>query len=883
MYPFSTKTGRLLAVCAACLFCLPLFSQVLINEYSAANLSTEPDEYGKHEDWIELYNAGPAAVNLTGYFLSDNEANLQKWPFPAGTILPAYSFLLLHASGRNIGFHTNFKLTQTKSDAEHLVLSDPSGTVLDEVTMKKTQANQSRGRVLNGGADWGIFKVPSPELSNELQTAYSAYANRPDFDVPPGFYQDSVVVTLTNNEPGATIRYTLNGKPPKANSPVYTGPITIKQTSVLKAVAFSADPGVLPGFMEFGTYFINEHHTLVVVSIAGDQLDALANGNGNLVPEGSVEYFDKNGERKARSYGQYNRHGQDSWVNDQRSMDLVCRDEMGYSKGLKEKIFALSDRDEFQRLILRAGGDDNYPGNFLPQHTGCAHMRDAYVQNLAKRGNLHLDVRISEKAVLYLNGKYWGVYDLREIPDDHDYTEYYYGQDKYDLQYILTWGSTWAEYGGQQAFDDWQPLQDFVLHNDMTDQAHFDYVASQIDLESLVDYVIVNSLSVCSDWLNWNTGWWRGLNPNGQHKKWGYILWDNDATFGYYINYTGIADTAATADPCNVEQLAGTEIQNYPGSSQVITDTLQYGGHIYYPGDTLVIPPGWFYTGAGPDNNDHMTMLLKLRQNPAFNQYYISRYIDLMNTVFSCDNMLSYLDTIANTIDPEMTRQAQRWGGSYDDWRKNVERLRFFIERRCEAQFTGLAGCHDLTGPYNVTFVTDPPGIAPIKVNSLILNDLPYTGKYFGDINVQVQAPASAGGNYGFENWSVAGGGFLQDPNVPSTLLLVGDVDTVTAHFQIVSGVKNPTGTAQVEVLAYPTLFCEQLTVEFELPNAAPVSIALYTADGRRVATLAGGVQKAPGRYTLTLEGPGLPAGVYVLQFQAGDFRKSLKVVSAGN
>ena len=63
-----------------------------------------------------------------------------------------------------------------------------------------------------------------------------------------------------------------------------------------------------------------------------------------------------------------------------------------------------------------------------------------------------------------------------------------------------------------------------------------------MDLQSLADYVIVNSASVCSDWLNWNTGWWRGTNPDGEHQKWGFILWDNDATFGYYINYTGIPD-----------------------------------------------------------------------------------------------------------------------------------------------------------------------------------------------------------------------------------------------------------------------------------------------------------------------------------------------------
>ena len=122
----------------------------------------------------------------------------------------------------------------------------------------------------------------------------------------------------------------------------------------------------------------------------------------------------------------------------------------------------MSDRERFQRFILRAAGDDNYPGNFLPEHNGCAHIRDAYVHNLAKRGGLKLDVRVSEKVILYLNGQYWGVYDVREIPDDHDYTDYYYNQGKYDIQYILTWGQTWAQYGGNEALQNWQTVTEFT-------------------------------------------------------------------------------------------------------------------------------------------------------------------------------------------------------------------------------------------------------------------------------------------------------------------------------------------------------------------------------------------------------------------------------------
>ena len=56
-----------------------LIAQVVINEYSAANFSTTMDNYGDTPDWIELYNAGGAAVNLSNYFLSDKITNPLKW------------------------------------------------------------------------------------------------------------------------------------------------------------------------------------------------------------------------------------------------------------------------------------------------------------------------------------------------------------------------------------------------------------------------------------------------------------------------------------------------------------------------------------------------------------------------------------------------------------------------------------------------------------------------------------------------------------------------------------------------------------------------------------------------------------------------------------
>ncbi|HZV68589.1 MAG TPA: CotH kinase family protein [Saprospiraceae bacterium] len=857
-----------------------LQSQIVINEYSAANLHRDADNFGKHEDWIELFNRGASPVNLAGWHLSDDEDDATLWTIQEDITINPGGYMVFWCSGRNAGKHTSFKITQTKNNPETLVLANPAGTVVDKREMKKNQVHHSRGRTTDGSNTWSIFTEPTPGAPNDNSVPFESYTEKPDFNIEAGFYPGTQTVEITNEEPNSVVRYTLNGKEPTATSPQYVSPIVISTTKVLKAKVFSTDPEVLPGFMEYRTYFINESHTLPVVSVAGDELVLLANGNDTLRPTGSIEYFGKDKLLKTRSYGELNSHGQDSWVNHQRSLDWVSRDEMGYSRHLKEKIFSRSDRDEYQRIILRAAGDDNYPdGSRIPG--GGAHLRDAFIQNLADRNNLHLDVRRGEKAIIYMNGQYWGVYDLRELADDSDYTEYYYGQGKYDIQYILTWGGTWAEYGENKALSDFQETQDFIFDNDMTVQANFDSVAAMIDLQSLADYVIVNSASVCSDWLNWNTGWWRGTNPDGGHTKWGFILWDNDATFGYYINYTGIPDTTANASPCDVETLVEKDSVFYDEYLELAQDTFTdpSTGITYFPGDTLYyLPAGWYYLIA--DANDHMASLLKLRTNPEFNRFYISRYIDLMNTMFNCDTMLTFLESQYDLIKPEMARHISRFGGSMQEWEHNYQKLKHFITQRCERLPEVMTTCYNIDGPYDVTFDVDPHGEGSLKINTLTINEFPYTAKYFGGLETRVEAVVRDPSLYKFDQWETEQ---TSSPGTSeATFIEIQNAGTVTAHFaSLISG------TSDFEKNGYafsvqPTICNGNTTAIFELPNTDNVEVQMFDMMGHPIDMLMQSASMQSGQYRLQLDlnAARLAAGSYVLQMRTEKgFVKAVRIL----
>ncbi len=104
---------------------------VLITEFLAANDGTLRDEDDDAEDWIELHNAGTNTVNLLGWFLTDNVAQLTKWSFPS-TNLPPNAYLIVWASSKNrrvpgAPLHTNFRLN---NGGEYLALVRPDGVTV---------------------------------------------------------------------------------------------------------------------------------------------------------------------------------------------------------------------------------------------------------------------------------------------------------------------------------------------------------------------------------------------------------------------------------------------------------------------------------------------------------------------------------------------------------------------------------------------------------------------------------------------------------------------------------------------------------------------------------------------------------------------------------
>ncbi len=275
-----------------------------------------------------------------------------------------------------------------------------------------------------------------------------------------------------------------------------------------------------------------------------------------------------------------------------------------------------------------------------------------------------------------------------------------------------------------------------------------------------------------------------------------------------------------------------------------------------------------------------MASLLKLRTNPGFDEYYITRYADLMNTMFNCDTMLNFLESQYNLIKPEMARHIDRFGGTMDEWEHNYLKLKNYISQRCEKLPDVIASCYNIDGPYEVTFDVDPPGEGSLNINSLTVHDFPYTAKYYGGIDTKVEAVVRDNATYAFDHWETTETSPPGEEEVAR--IEIQNAGTVIAHFaSLISGVKDFESEGY-SFTAQPTLTSGKTTAIFELPINDGVEVQLFDMLGHPYNMLLQASTMQAGQYQLELDlaASGLSAGTYVLRFQTDKgFVKTVRVV----
>jgi len=426
------KTFFLLLVGLLCLN--DVYAGVRINELMAINSKTKIDpDNRQYTDWIELYNSGNSIVDLGSCFLTDEKNVPFKWRFPEGTQINPNSYLLIWMDGKDYSanaVHSSFKL---RGMGEWIALTDLSGRILDSVSFERQVADNSYGRV-GPGNDWYYLSKATPGLANDDTYAY-LMAPAPLLSRGSEINGGTFNLTVTPTIPGAAIYYTTDGSVPDENSSRYSGPLTITGTTIFRAIQSADDYTAF--WPASASYLFSVTTDLPVISLISDPenlwddytgiyVDGLNGITGycNSDPKNynrdwerpvTFEYFDREHLLAVHIDAGMKIFGGCSRAQALKSLNIKT-DKIYGSNSFSYAFFREKpEMEDIRKIVLRNSGND----------FGSTMMRDPMMQALVKE-DLGIEGQAYEPAVIYINGAYWGIGNIREKIDG-SYIESNYG------------------------------------------------------------------------------------------------------------------------------------------------------------------------------------------------------------------------------------------------------------------------------------------------------------------------------------------------------------------------------------------------------------------------------------------------------------------------
>jgi parallel beta-helix repeat protein len=691
---------KLIPVAALALLWQCATSQVVINEIVASNTrgAYDPD-FGEFGDWIELRNTGTTDLSLGGWTLSDDSTKLKKWVFPKATVLKTGAYLVVYADNHNKypgnkatvqytdatsitvkEHHANFAVS---ADGESIILSNASGKQVDRVKFGEQQADISYGRN-QLTSQWMYWGTPTPGSANagpnlsKIQIATPALIQGAG-----GVHQGSVSIELSTSQPQGVIKYTLDGSTPTQQSATYTGAITSDSSVVVCAIVMSE--GFLPSPVQSRSFIVDGKHHLPVVCITTDDRHLWAkdfgiyqNGLKDREVPIHIEMYDTAGNEAFSSNAGMTLFGSMIFQLPQKPMGIYFKNKYG-TKSIDYKLFGDKDISQFSSFILRNGGNDYNLTMF----------RDAMVSTVVA-GQMDIDYMAYQPTAVYLNGKYWGLYNIRE-KQNSGYLEqnHHIATDKLD---VLEDSLLVNE--GSDLF--YNKLMEYVRNTDATSPSFYTGLEKLMDIDN---YINLMTTKIYGGYYIWfmNNKYWVERKPGG---RWRWFLFDLEHTF------------------------AG------PSGDGYMENTLQ---------KTLLSPnplqPAW------------STELFRvLMSNKEFSDRFVQTFAYHANTTFAATRVNGIIDSLKNNINSEMQRHIARWHtpGSTYEWENNVAQMKQFATMRPNNIFTQFISALKLTGTIKVTITTN------LAQGSIVFNDTrvqagQVSGKFFKSIPFSLKAVANPG------------------------------------------------------------------------------------------------------------------------------------------
>lgn len=448
--------------------------------------------------------------------------------------------------------------------------------------------------------------------------------------------------------------------------------------------------------------------------------------------------FFENGEEILNHNAGTRINGNYSRFHPSKSFRLYAKDGYG-EKNFKHTFFENYPVNKFKRLILRNSGNDNKFSFF----------RDAFIHNLTR--NLNFDIQESRAIVLFINGEYNGIRNLRERYDKK-YFESIHGVDEDELDFLENFYVEVKEGDSDFFFT----MLDFLKYNSLETQINYNQAITYFDPINFTDYYISNIFVANDDWPHNNVLFWRkktDYTPNYQGTDDGrFRFLMKDADRGFYLR------------------------ERYENSYEA--NTLDWATQII---DENANP----FTAY---QNRPTLLIRRLLENEAYKYYFITRFADLLNTTFLETRVVEKINHFQSIYASEIDENSRRWSdftANYDQWINDVNRMKDFANNRPEHQRQHLIEKFNLDGEFELEVDISHSDHGYIHLNTLDLTSetdgvneevYPWKGIYFK--NIPVKLTAHPIGNYQFSHWS----GDVESLNPELTLYLNNDT-YIKAHF----------------------------------------------------------------------------------------------------
>lgn len=681
---------------------LPAFDVSTSGQHEALIYQGLSPEKFEIENPSAILKSGENIIAIQVHNVSTTSSDLSAIPFlTVGTAeKPANQQVVTMLNFGQHEFHTNFKIS---ADGESIYLTNPSGAIADSVQIPALSVNTSYGRRLSESDSWIIYATPTPGELNPEAAISQENLGVPVFSKEGHVSESGLTLTITAPSENDTIYYTTDGSEPTFSSFKVQNKIEISSTQVIRARIIRK--GMTPGKVITNSYIIYDNKNLPIISLTMNPDDLWDYNTGIYVKGPNAEaanpYFganfwqdwekachfellEKSGDKVIDVDAGVKIYGNWSRANAEKSMALYCRKSYG-PEAMEYKIFKERPFGKFKDLVLRNSGNDWNNSMF----------RDGLMTGLTLE--LGLDFMAYRPSTVFLNGEYWGILNIREKINEH-YIAANHGVDPEKVVLLENYANPVIG-----SADDYMSLYSFIGNNGLSNQANYEKVASEIDIDNFITYFAAQIYFRNHDWPGNNIKYWKTTDPGS---RWRWLLFDTDFGMGIW--------------------------STYPAENSLAAATATNG-------------PDW------PNPPWSTLILRKLLENPGFKNQFVNKFADMLNSSFTAERVNQAIDLKSAAIAGEIGFHMTRWnGGNSNFWYAEVQRMKNFATERPAYVFTHIRQKFGFTAPQLVEVRTDTLN-GYVQLNSLKLTDYPWSGKYFNELPISLTAVPKAG--YRFLKW----------------------------------------------------------------------------------------------------------------------------------